>query len=102
LAILWVATSANAQSGGGYVIKKSTIDSGGHSDLTGGGYKLGGTVGQHDAGDPTGGGYVLTGGFWSPRVSGVVPSPPTADPSRIDKCRYISMVLPNSGGQETA
>lgn len=55
--------SALAQSGGGYVIKKSTIDSGGHSNLTGGGYKLGGTVGQHDAGNPTGGGYKLTGGF---------------------------------------
>ncbi|MFH1108637.1 MAG: hypothetical protein V1790_05500, partial [Planctomycetota bacterium] len=63
------ANPALAQSGGGYNIKKSTIDSGGGT-VTGGGYKLSGTVGQHDAGDPTGGGYVLTGGFWSPAVGG--------------------------------
>jgi len=42
--------------------------------LTGGGYKLGGTVGQHDASDLTGGDYVLTGGFWSPNA---VEPPPT-------------------------
>jgi len=54
------------KSGGGCNIKKSTIDSGGHSNLTAGGYKLGGTVGQNDASDHTGGGYVLTGGFGSP------------------------------------
>jgi len=64
-----MAIPAFAQSGGGYNIKKSTIDSGGGT-VTGGGYKLSGTVGQHDAGDPTGGEYVLTGGFWSPAVGG--------------------------------
>ncbi|MEK7730911.1 MAG: hypothetical protein AAB363_03555, partial [Planctomycetota bacterium] len=72
------ASIAFAQSGGGYNIKKSTIDSGGHSNLTdiAGTYKLGGTVGQHDAGDLTGGGYKLTGGFWSPTAV-VGEQPPT-------------------------
>ena len=64
--------SAFAQSGGGYVITKSTIDSGGHSNLTdvGGAYILGGTVGQHDAAvlADVGGAYKLSGGFWSPAV----------------------------------
>jgi hypothetical protein len=56
------------------VIKKSTIDSGGHTFHEGGGYRLGGTVGQHDAGDHAGGGYVLIGGFWTPAA----PPPPGA------------------------
>ena len=63
---LVVTTTALAQSGGGYVIKKSTVDAGGHSNLTGGAYKLGGSVGQPDAANLSGGGYTLTGGFWAP------------------------------------
>lgn len=64
-AILWCAVpTLQAQSGGGYVITESTIASGGDSNLTGGGYKLSCTVGQHDAGDLAGGGFNITGGFW--------------------------------------
>ncbi len=92
----WVSvfcvSAAFAQSGGDYVITKSTVDSGGHSNLTGGGYKLAGTVGQHDAGDPTGGGYVLTGGFWSPAVA-AVPSPIVPDPAG-NRTRYVSFSVP--------
>jgi hypothetical protein len=64
--LLAAANPALAQSGGGYNIKKSTIDGGGVTFHTGGAYRLGGTVGQHDAGNLSGGGYKLTGGFWSP------------------------------------
>ena len=41
-----------------------TVDSGGHIFSQGGGYSLGGTVGQPDAGLMTGGEYTLSGGFW--------------------------------------
>jgi len=55
---------ALAQSGGGYDLTWNTVDGGGYTFSTGGGYTLGGTVGQPDAGALTGGGYTLTGGFW--------------------------------------
>ena len=41
-----------------------TIDNGGATGSIGGGYRLSGTIGQHDAGTLTGGGFVLRGGFW--------------------------------------
>jgi hypothetical protein len=40
------------------------VDAGGQTFSTGGGYTLGGTVGQPDAGALSGGDYVLGGGFW--------------------------------------
>jgi hypothetical protein len=65
LAILLLAGGmALAQSGGGYDLTWSTIDGGGATYSTGGGYTLGGTIGQPDAGLLTGGGYSLGGGFW--------------------------------------
>ncbi len=63
-AMIVFGVSAFGQSGGGYVIKKSTIDSGGGT-VTGGDYRLAGTIGQSDAGTLTGsGGYELQGSFW--------------------------------------
>ena len=53
-----------AQSGGGYDLSWSTIDGGGYTFSSGGGYSLGGTAGQPDADLLTGGGYSLAGGFW--------------------------------------
>jgi len=44
-----------------------TIDGGGHTFSTGGGFELGGTIGQADAGPQppmTGGSFELSGGFW--------------------------------------
>ncbi len=41
-----------------------TVDGGGHTWSTGGGYQLGGTIGQPDAGLLAGSGYTLGGGFW--------------------------------------
>ena len=46
-----------AQSGGGYDLTWSTIDGGGATWSEGGGYALGGTIGQPDAGVLSGGGY---------------------------------------------
>ncbi len=48
-----------------YDISWSTSDGGGQMWSTGGGYELGATIGQPDAGAPmSGGGWTLTGGFW--------------------------------------
>lgn len=59
-----VTPVAQAQSGAGYDLTWSTIDSGGATLSTGGSYALGGTIGQPDGGVLSGGGYTLTGGFW--------------------------------------
>mgnify|MGYP005840982857 CR=1 FL=1 len=61
---LTLAGLVRAQSGGGYDLTWNTIDGGGYMFSTGGGYALGGTIGQADAGTLSGGGYTLAGGFW--------------------------------------
>jgi hypothetical protein len=63
-ALLLLASVALAQSGGGYDLSWSTVDGGGATWSEGGGYSLGGTIGQPDAGVLSGGGYTLAGGFW--------------------------------------
>jgi len=63
-ALLLLASVARAQSGGGYDLSWSTVDGGGATWSEGGGYSLGGTIGQPDAGVLSGGGYTLAGGFW--------------------------------------
>jgi len=62
--LLVVGAAALAQTGDGYDLTWNTVDGGGVTWATGGGYSLGGTAGQADAGVLTGGGYVLGGGFW--------------------------------------
>jgi hypothetical protein len=62
-----------AQSGGGYDLSWNTVDGGGVTFSVGGGYELGGTAGQPDAGVLSGGGYTLGGGFWR---GGAVALPP--------------------------
>jgi hypothetical protein len=57
----------------GYDLSWWTVDGGGQMYSLGGGYKLGGTIGQPDAGVLTGGGYTLGGGFWR---GGAVALPP--------------------------
>lgn len=60
---LVVVIGAFAQSGG-YDLSWWTVDGGGATWSEGGGYSLGGTIGQADAGALGGGGYTLLGGFW--------------------------------------
>lgn len=50
---------------GDYDLSWWTVDGGGTTGSSGGGYTLGGTAGQPDEGVLSGGGYTLTGGFWS-------------------------------------
>ena len=69
LVLAGFAAQGVAQSGDGYDLTWSTIDSGGAMSSTGNGYELGGTIGQADAGALTGdNGYALTGGFWAAGV----------------------------------
>ncbi len=49
----------------GYTLDWWTVDGGGTTSAAGGGYSLGGTAGQPDAGTLNGSGYTLEGGFWS-------------------------------------
>jgi hypothetical protein len=60
--LLSVGLVALAQDG--YDLSWWTVDGGGHAFSSGGGYELGGTIGQPDAGVLAGGGYTLGGGFW--------------------------------------
>jgi hypothetical protein len=70
VAAILATSAALAQTGGGYDLTWSTVDSGGGSSA-GSGYQLAGTVGQPDAGATlSGGGYALAGGFWSGASTG--------------------------------
>ena len=60
--ILLLAGGVAAQEG--YDLSWWTADGGGYTFSSGGGYSLGGTIGQPDAGLLTGPGYQLAGGFW--------------------------------------
>jgi hypothetical protein len=63
--LFWAGTKALAQTGGGYSLTWSTIDSGGGSSA-GGAISISGTIGQPDAGPVLNGGpFSLLGGFWS-------------------------------------
>ncbi|MHC4499972.1 MAG: hypothetical protein ACYS21_12760, partial [Planctomycetota bacterium] len=63
LGLLVLLSTAQAQSGGDYILEWSTIDGGGGTS-SGAEYVLSGTAGQPDAGEMTGGQYELSGGFW--------------------------------------
>ena len=64
LIMLLIPFIVMAQSGDGYDLTWHTIDGGGYMYSTGGGYELGGTIGQPDVGMSMAEGYSLTGGFW--------------------------------------
>jgi len=64
--------TVRAQTGAGYTLTWWTIDSGGSQKQAGGGYTLSATIGQPDAAAASGSNYTLSGGFWSPRISGSV------------------------------
>jgi hypothetical protein len=61
---LVVVPMALAQTGSEYDLPWWTVDGGGGTWSTGGGYRLSGTAGQPDAGVLEGDGTMLAGGFW--------------------------------------
>ena len=74
LALAAVAVGAvYAQAGGGYDLTWNTVDNGGATFSSGGGYSLGGSAGQPDAAAWSGGGYTLSGGFWHAGAAGTTP-----------------------------
>jgi hypothetical protein len=64
LACLLAVSAALAATGDEYDLSWWTVDGGGTTCNLGGGYALGSTAGQPDAGVLGDGGYTLTGGFW--------------------------------------
>lgn len=63
LVLASVLLAGAALANGAYDIPWFTVDGGG-GESAGGGFTLGGTVGQPDAGAMLGGEYALLGGFW--------------------------------------
>ncbi len=63
---LCITSAGYGQSGGGFDLSWNTFDGGGGMSSTGGGFELGGTIGQPDANTVvmTGGDFELSGGFW--------------------------------------
>lgn len=59
------ALSAEPLAGTGYEITWWTVEGGGLTWSQNGGYSLGGTIGQPDAGVLQGNSYTLRGGFWA-------------------------------------
>lgn len=64
LVVLLLSGIVLARPDGEYDLSWNTIDGGGYTFSEGGGYTLGGTIGQPDAGEMSGGDYTLYGGFW--------------------------------------
>ena len=75
LGMLAASAAVFAQSGGGYEVKRRTIDAGGGRMTGTNGVVLEGTIGQPDAGAVMTGanGYQLAGGFWGAREAVVRP-----------------------------
>ncbi len=61
---LLLGQGAVGAQGTGYDLSWWSVDGGGGTFSTGGGYSLGGTAGQADPGVLANGGYNLGGGFW--------------------------------------
>ena len=74
--LLFAALAARAQSGGGYDQSPNVIAGGGATFGPADGYRLGGTIGQADAGRLSAAGVVVTGGFWG-GVAGLAAPTPT-------------------------
>ena len=72
-ALLSIINLANAQTGGDFIITKSTIASGGGSS-NGGNFSVSSTIGQANASDSSAGGdFSLSGGFWA--IGVIIPKP---------------------------
>ena len=87
-----------AQTGGGFDLTWSTIDAGGRTSSTGGGFELGGTIGQADAQAPplmSGGTFELIGGFWPVTQVCYCPADMNGDGKRdgSDVSKFVSCLI---------
>jgi hypothetical protein len=87
LIALTSTSAAGAPSGGHYSLEWNTLDGGGATFAVGGGYRLGGTVGQPDAGLLSAGGYTLGGGFWGGGSGSLVDIDPVENTPRVFAAR---------------
>ncbi len=96
VALLCVAMGGHAlaQSGGPFAITSSVIAGGGATASTGGSDKLGGTIGQADAGRSAGGNFIVDAGFWRPLLP--AGSAPTATVTQSPPGTGTSMSTPTS------
>ena len=78
--LLAAPPAAIAQSGGPYNLSWNTLDAGGETFSTGGAYRLGGAMGQPDAGAHTGGLYALNGGFFYAGIAATSVGEPPVPP----------------------
>ena len=86
--LLVLASPAAAQTGRGYTLVSSTLDSGGGTMAEGGEYEAAGSSGRTDAATTAGGDYSETGGFWSGTIESVTVNAPSP--------RYLS-ITPSAG-----
>lgn len=77
LSVVFSSEATHAQSGASYDLRRWTIDGGG-ADMSGGDLRLGGTIGQPDAGTLAAGSFVLRGGFWPGGAAAPMATPTTA------------------------
>jgi hypothetical protein len=106
------AARALAQPGGGFAIGWATVDGGGTISAAGGGYELGGTIGQPDAGTLTGGSYTLEGGFWpgaaaltstpTPTMTGTASATPTNSATAVVTLTNTPTVFATTSPTHTA
>jgi hypothetical protein len=121
LAVGLGAVPARAQSGGAYTVGWSTLAAGGATFSAAGAYRVGGSIGQPDAGVLAAGSYVLQGGFWTPAAAPAVDVPraevipsrfvalaPTPNPSRaavrfvfdLPQARTVRLTVHDLGGRQ--
>lgn len=121
LAATIVATPVRAQSGGAYSVDWSSLGAGGSSFAAAGVYRLGGSIGQTDAGYQAAGAYALRGGFWTSGVMGTLDTPraeslpsrfatfpPAPNPSRgrtrfsfeLPHARHVQVTLHDLSGRQ--
>lgn len=86
--------------GGSFTVDWYTVDGGGATFTSGGGFTLGSTIGQPDAGPVmNGGGFQLIGGFWATQTSGtLVECPADLDGDGIVDGSDLGILLSNWGG----
>lgn len=82
----------------GYAIAWSSLDAGGAVASAGGGFSLGGTLAQPDAGTLAGGGFTLQGGFWAAAAAPTTDVPAAGGAFATDR---LSMPRPNPFGRTT-
>ena len=72
--LLLAIQTVHAAGSTGFTLDWWTVDGGGGTFSTNGGYSLGGSIGQPDAGTASGGTYTLDGGFWGDESNTIINS----------------------------